>query len=279
MTEKTESPLRILVIGAHPDDCDITCGGTAALYRQAGHIVKFVSVTNGESGHHRIFGDELTAIRRAEAKAAGDVLGIEYDVLDFPDGRLEPSYEARCVIIRLIREFQPDLILAPRPNDYHPDHRYTSQLVCDAAYMVTVPAVVPDAPALRDNPAIAYVADNFQKPVPFEPTVVVDIEPTIEAAVDMLHCHKSQFYEWLAYNHQYEDELPDSDDARRDFLGRLFRDRIGGLADRFRPQLIETYGSDRGSRVRWIEAFEHCEYGRPWNDELISRLFPFVPTA
>lgn len=275
----SETPLRILVVGAHPDDCEITCGGTAALYRQAGHVVKFVSVTNGESGHHEIFGDELIAIRRAEAKAAADTVGIESEVLDFRDGRLEPSFEARCVLIRLIREFNPDLVLTHRPNDYHPDHRYTSQLVCDAAYMVTVPPVVPEVPALRDNPAIAYVADNFQKPAPFEPTVVVDVGSTIESAVDMLHCHTSQFYGWLAYNHQYEDELPESENGRRQFLGQLFRDRIGGLADRFRDELVTTYGEERGRKIQWVEAFERCEYGRPWNDELIRKLFPFVPGA
>lgn len=273
----SEMPLRILVIGAHPDDCEVTCGGTAALYRQAGHIVKFVSVTNGESGHHEIFGEELVAIRRAEARAAADTIGIESEVLDFPDGGLEPTLEARGVLIRLIREFNPDLVLTHRPNDYHPDHRYTSQLVCDAAYMVTVPPVEPEVPALRDNPAIAYVADNFQKPAPFEPTVVVDIGPTIEPAIDMLHCHSSQFYGWLAYNHRYEDEVPATDQERREFMGTLFRQRIAGLADRFRDQLRATYGEQRGTEIQWVEAFERCEYGRPWDQDLIRKLFPFVP--
>lgn len=275
----SEKPLRILVIGAHPDDCEVTCGGTAALYRQAGHIVKFVSLTNGESGHHKIFGEELIAIRRAEAQAAADVIGIESEVLDFRDGRLEPTLEARGVLIRLIRKFDPDLVLTHRPNDYHPDHRYTSQLVCDAAYMVTVPPVEPEVPALRDNPAIAYVADNFQKPAPFEPTVVVDIEPTIESAVDMLHCHYSQFYGWLAYNHRYEHELPETDDERREFMGTLFRKRIGGLADRFRKQLLAVYGQQRGADIKWVEAFERCEYGRDWDQDLIRKLFPFVPVS
>lgn len=273
----SETALRILVIGAHPDDCEVTCGGTAALYRQAGHVVKFVSLTNGESGHHQLSGAELIEIRKAEASAAAAVIGIESEVLGFRDGRLEPSFEARCVLIRLIREFRPDLVLTHRPNDYHPDHRYTSQLVCDAAYMVTVPAVVPEVPALRDNPAIAYVADGFMKPAPFEPTVVVDISPTIESVVEMLHCHASQFYGWLAYNHQYEHDVPESDDDRRQFLGQLFRKRIGGLADRFRNELIETYGDERAAGIQWVEAFERCEYGRPWNNELIRKLFPFVP--
>jgi len=268
-------PLRVLVIGAHPDDSDIMAGGLAGLFRRDGHVVKFVSVTNGESGHHQNFGPELVEVRRAEAAASGQVLGIEYDVLDFRDGQLAPTFEARCELIRLIRRFEPDIVLTHRPNDYHPDHRYTSVLVCDAAYMVTVPAVAPDVPHLRNNPAIAYVADHFQKPYPFSPRIAFDIEPVIESVVDMLHCHKSQFYEWLAYNHQYEDQLPADDAGRREWLGEWYRKRIEWRADRFRDVLLETYG-EAGRNVRWVEAIEPCEYGGVWNDETLARLFPFA---
>lgn len=269
-------PLRVLVIGAHPDDCDIMAGGTSALWRRHGHEVKFISVTNGDAGHHLKSGPELAAIRKAEAAAAGRVLGIEYEVLDFHDGQLAPTFEARCVMIERIRSFRPDLVLTHRPNDYHPDHRYTSQLVCDAAYMVTVPAVVPQSPILRDNPAIAYVADSFLRPYPFTPRVVVDIEPTIELVVDQLHCHKSQFYEWLAFNHRYEDQLPASDAGRREWLGNWYRGRIDWIAHKHRDLIAQTYGQEHAAKVRWAEAFEPCEYGAEWSDALIRRLFPFV---
>ena len=269
--------LRILVLGAHPDDCDIKAAGVAALWKSLGHTIRFVSVTNGESGHHRLKGEELATIRREEAAAAGRVLGIQYDVLNNRDGYLEPTLEARFEIIRLIREFHPDLILTHRPNDYHPDHRYTSQLVCDAAYMVTVPPIVPDVPALRDNPVIAYLSDSFIRPYPFSPTIVVDIEPVIEQVVDMLDCHKSQFYDWLAYNHFYEEELPDGAAERRQFLGEMFRKRIAPLADQHRDLLISTYGEEQGSNVKYIEAFEPCEYGSPLTEENRRRLFPFLP--
>lgn len=267
--------LRILVIGAHPDDADIMAGGTAALFRRGGHAVKLVSVTNGEAGHHLKHGQELAAIRKEEARRAGAVIGAEYDVLSFRDGRLEPSFEARCAIIRLIREFRPDLVLTHRPNDYHPDHRYVSQLVCDAAYMVTVPAVVPEVPIVRDNPAIAYVADRFQRPYPFTPRVVVDIEPVLETVVDMLCCHRSQFFEWLPWNHQIEDQMPSTEAGQREWLGQLYRDRIAWLADAFRALAVAAYGPERGREIKWLEAFEPCEYGRPWDAALIERLFPF----
>lgn len=272
-----DSTLRVLVVGAHPDDCDIKAGGVAALYRQAGHDVRFVSMTNGESGHHRTCGEELAAIRREEAAAAGRALGIRYDVLNHRDGRLQPTLEARFELIGLIRQYQPDLVLTHRPNDYHPDHRYTSQLVCDAAYMVTVPPVVPEVPALRDNPVIAYLSDNFTRPYPFSPTIVLDIEPVIESVVDALHCHRSQFYEWLPYNHRHEAEVPAGESEKRTWLGEKFRARIAPLADRYRELLVAAYGEERGRTIRYIEAFELCEYGAPLTDENRGRLFPFLP--
>ena len=275
----TDNPLHILVIGAHPDDCEFKASGTAALYRSLGHRVKFVSVTNGDAGHQRISGDELAKIRKAETEASSAVCGVEYEVLDNHDGQLLPTLENRLEIIRLIRRFKPDLVLTHRPNDYHPDHRYTSQLVCDAAYMVTVPPVAADVPHLRTNPVFAYLSDGFQRPYPFTPDIVVDIEPVLETAVDMLHCHKSQFYDWLAYNHGYEDELPESDDDRRIWMRSHFQQRIAPLAERYREKIIELYGDERGRTIRYVEAYEICEYGSPLTDENRQRLFPFQPNT
>src|SRR5918911_3968007 len=170
-----DAPLRLLIIGAHPDDADYHAGGTAALYRAAGHVVRLVSLTNGNAGHQTLRGAELAARRRDEAAAAGAVIGAAYDVLDNHDGQLLPTLENRHQVIRLIRSFRPDLVLTHRPNDYHPDHRSTSQLVQDAAYLVTVPAIVPDTPHLERDPVIAYLPDDFQKPWPFQPAVAVDI--------------------------------------------------------------------------------------------------------
>src|SRR5438270_3665078 len=185
--------LRLLIIGAHPDDADYAAGGLAALYRRAGHVVKMVSLTNGDAGHHLTPGRQLAARRRKEAAAAGAVIGATYDLLDNHDGELQPTLENRRQVIRLIRSYRPDLVLTHRPNDYHPDHRYTSQLVQDAAYMVTVPAVTPDTPHLAANPVIAYLPDDFQKPYPFRPSVVVDVGGVLEQIVAMLHCHTWQF--------------------------------------------------------------------------------------
>jgi LmbE family N-acetylglucosaminyl deacetylase len=269
--------LHILVVGAHPDDCEYRAGGVATLYRRGGHEVRFVSMTNGESGHQRLKGAELASLRKREAQAVADLLDIQYDVLDHRDGYLQPTLEIRDELIALIRDYRPDLILTHRPNDYHPDHRYTSQLVCDAAYMVTVPAVVPESPALRDNPVIAYLADEFERPYPFTPTVAVDIEPVFDSFIDQLDCHKSQFYDWLAWNHRYEDVLPDDDAGRRNWLAAKMEAQIAPLADKYRETLVEIYGEVRGRQIRYIEAFEPCEYGAPLTRKNRRRLFPFLP--
>lgn len=275
----TEDAPRILVIGAHPDDCEYRAGGLAALATAAGQTVKFVSVTNGESGHQRLSGEELVTIRRAEAAASAAVCGIEYDVLNHRDGHLLPTLEARLEIIRLIRRFQPDLVLTHRPNDYHPDHRYTSQLVCDAAYLVTVPPVAPDVPALRDNPVFGYLADDFRRPYPFTPDIAIDIEPILDTVVAMLHCHTSQFYDWLAYNHRYEAEIPAGEEDRKSWLKERVQKRISPLAERYRDLVTATYGPDRGPGIRFIEAFEICEYGSPLTAESRRRLFPYLPVV
>lgn len=271
-------PLRILAIGAHPDDCDLKVGGVAALYRQDGHDVRFVSVTNGESGHQSMSGIELAAIRQAEAQAAGRVIGLRYDVLPFRDGHLEPTLQARLKLIALIREYRPDLIFTHRPNDYHPDHRYTSQLVNDAAYMVTVPAVVPDVPALANNPVIAYMSDDFQRPYPFSPTVAVDIEPVMDLVLDMLACHVSQVFDFLPYNRGQADQVPADEAGKREFLRQWYLTYVEHLADRYRDLLVDIYGAEKGGQIRYIEAFETCEYGAPLTEEKRQFLFPFLPS-
>lgn len=268
--------LRLLIIGAHPDDADYHAGGLAAYYRSNDHEVKMVSLTNGDAGHHVIRGPQLAQRRKREAAAAGALIGATYDVFDNHDGLLQPTLENRFQVIRLIRSFKPDLVLTHRPNDYHPDHRYTSILVQDAAYMVMVPAIVPDTPHLARNPVIAYLPDEFQKPYPFRPDVAVDVGPMMERIVDMLHCHESQFYEWLPYNTGCLDKVPGTHAARRGWLAAQVEARLRRQADRYRGKLIQIYGPERGPKVEFAEGFEACEYGAPLDEPALKRLFGFL---
>lgn len=265
----------ILIFGAHPDDCEFTAAGTAALWAARGDRVCFVSVTNGDAGHHEMGGGRLAQRRHTEALAAGAVIGIEYVIMDNHDGELLPSLAVRHQIIDLIRNFKPDLILSPRPNDYHPDHRYTAQVIQDAAYMVTVPNVRAGVANLMYNPIIAYVSDTFQKPYPFSPSVVVDIDSTVELKVDMLDRHISQVYEWLPWNGGYLEEVPDAPAARRAWLRQRLDDRLRRDAIRYRNLLIAHYGNAHGSQVTYAEAFEGCEYGAPLDASAIQRFFKF----
>ncbi len=204
----TDGKLNIIAFGAHPDDCDQRAGGTAAKFAALGHRVRFVSVTNGDAGHQTEGGGALAARRRDEAQEAGRRLGVDYIVLDNHDGELLPTLKPREEIIRQIRLWKADLVLAPRPNDYHPDHRYTGVLVQDAAYMVVVPNITPDTPALRKNPVFMYFQDNFQRPNPFTPDVAVSIDDVIEKKIDALDAHVSQMYEWLPWVGGNLDKVP-----------------------------------------------------------------------
>ena len=144
----------MLVIGAHPDDAEIQAGGIALLYARAGHRVGFVSMTNGDAGHHEQGGTVLAGRRLAESICAAQVAGIESGVMDIHDGELEPCLENRKQLIRLIRAFGPNVIITHKANDYHPDHCYTSVLVQDASFMVTVPKVCPDSPHMPFSPVV-----------------------------------------------------------------------------------------------------------------------------
>ncbi len=269
-----DKPLRILAIGAHPDDCEVKCAGTAAKWSAAGHVVRFVSATDGQTGHHEQGGAVLAQRRMAEAKAAADVIGIESQVLAIPNGQIEPSLAYRAVFIGLIREFAPDLVLTHRPNDYHPDHRYTSVLVQDAAYMVTVPPICADTPHLRDNPVFGYLSDSFRKPVAFQPEVVVDVDSVMDLKWDLLDAHSSQFYEWLPYNEKILDQVPSSPDGRRRWLEERWSSWLERVANDHRGRLLEIYGEEHGRGVRFAEAFEISEYGTAPSPADLPRLFP-----
>jgi LmbE family N-acetylglucosaminyl deacetylase len=271
-----EGTLRIICFGAHPDDCEIQAGGTAALWATKGHKVKFVSVTNGDIGHWRDAGGPLARRRRAEVERAAQILGITVEVLDIHDGELLPTLEYRRLLTRLIREWKADIVIGHRPNDYHPDHRYTGVLVQDAAYMVTVPYFCPDVPVLKRNPAFFYYPDRFQKPNPFKPDVVVDIGPVMEKKLDALGAIVSQFYEGGANGSaDLMPSDPDKQRARHQQVRDGFARRNQSLADRFRAPLADWYGQEQGGKVKYAEAFELCEYGSQPNKQELRRLFPF----
>jgi LmbE family N-acetylglucosaminyl deacetylase len=270
--------LRIIFIGAHPDDAEFYAGGLAARYAAAGHGVKFVSLTSGDAGHHEQRGSELAARRRGEAGEVARRLGIEYEILGHHDGELLPTLELRQQVIRLIRGWRADLVLSPRPNDYHPDHRYAGVAVQDAAYLVTVPSLVPDTPALDRNPVFGFFSDRFLRPQPFRADVVVAIDEVLDRKFDLLDAHVSQVYEWLPWHLGILDQVPNGVAERRRWLQQVMPGLDGNCDFAVRPEWREALGRWYGAKaeaIRYAEAFEITEFGAQPSEREIRELFPF----
>ncbi len=272
--DQEDGRLRVIAVFAHPDDADSKMGGTAALMAKAGHAVKFLSITSGDAGHQSEGGGALARRRRAEAQEAARRLGIdEYKVLDNHDGELLPELHIRQQVIREIRNWNADVVLGLRPNDYHPDHRYAGVLVQDAAYMVVVPNVTPDTPPLTKNPVFLYMSDGFQKPNPFSHDIVVGIDEVLETKVLGLDAHVSQMYEWLPWVGGNLDEVPETSEARVQWMMDR-RTQWSRVSDEQRSGLVKWYGAEKGNSFKHAESFEICEYGKQPTEEEIRKIFP-----
>jgi LmbE family N-acetylglucosaminyl deacetylase len=265
--------MQIVVIGAHPDDADLMTGGTAIKYSRLGHKILFVSCTNGDAGHFKMGGGTLAKIRSGEAQEAAKRLGVTYKVLENHDGELMPEIHIRFQIIRLIREWEADIIITHRPNDYHPDHRNTSILVQGAAYMVVVPNIMPDIPALKKNPVFLFAQDHFQRPYPFQPEISVDISDVYDEKIYAMSAHKSQFFEWIPWVEGYSDKVPHDEHKRLEWLGKIWKTQI---TSDIRQSLTKWYGKEKAEKITDAEAFEVCEYGRRPTDSEIRKLFPMI---
>jgi LmbE family N-acetylglucosaminyl deacetylase len=273
-----DGKLRIICFGAHPDDAEYKSGGAAAMWAKQGHHVKLVSVTNGDIGHWRMAGGPLAKRRAAESAEVARHLGVTSEVLDIHDGELLPTLENRRTITRLIREWKADIVIAHRPWDYHPDHRYVGVLVQDAAFMVMVPFFCPDVPPLTENPVFLYSSDGFKKPYPFHADIAVAIDDVFEQKVDALMALESQTFEGgaLGSEEKMANVPPASQpELRRAWLHEKWDQRAGNEAKNYRQALNRWYGAERGAEIKYAEAFEICEYGRQPTDDEIRKLFPF----
>lgn len=271
-----DGKLRIIAFGAHPDDAEYRVGGAAMQWVKLGHKVKLVSVTNGDIGHWRQAGGPLAQRRLAEVQEVARRLGAEVQVLDIHDGELEPTLENRRKITRLIREWKADVVVAHRPWDYHPDHRYVGVLVQDAAFMVTVPFFETGTPALKNNPLFLYSADRFQKPYPFRADIVVAIDEVFDRKVKALSAMESQIFEGGANGDaELVAGMPKDENGKLEWLTKVWQRRSD--AKPYRKELAKWYGERRAAEVKYVEAFEICEYGRQPTEAEVRKLFPFFP--
>ncbi len=282
LSQEQDGQLRIICFGAHPDDAEYKSGGTAAMWAAQGHLVKLVSVTNGDIGHWDMAGGELAKRRTAESALVAKYLGVASEVLDIHDGELLPTLEHRRTITRLIRDWGADVVIAHRPWDYHPDHRYVGVLVQDAAYMVMVPFFCPDTPPLKKNPVFLYSSDGFQKPYPFRADIAVGIDSVFERKVDALMALVSQTFEGgaLGSAEKMAQAPPESQpEARREWLHDRWVQRQSSEAKNSRATLAQWYGAEAAEKIQYAESFEICEYGHQPTPAEIRKLFPFFPAA
>jgi len=185
--------MKVLAICAHPDDIEVSCAGTLAKYVKRGDNVTICHVANGNMGHVVIEPSELREIRIAEAKKAGELIGIKVITTDIGD--LLPNgsdLSQRDKLIEMIRVEKPNMIITHSPTDYMPDHVAVSKLVFDATFCASIPHY-------GRNPAVGltplFYMDNLAG-MSFQPTEYVDITDTFELKLQMLECHVSQM-KWM----------------------------------------------------------------------------------
>lgn len=187
--------MRILGVGAHPDDLEILCAGTLAKYAQAGHHVVMCHATLGEKGHFHIPSDELAETREKEAQDAARVIGAETISLGLLDGEVEDNRATQLKFVDMIRQAKPDVIITHSPQDtYHSDHGVVSKLVLDASFHASVPYVKTEHEYHTKVPVIYYMETILG--MEFVPSMYVDITGTFETKREMLSQHRSQLV-WL----------------------------------------------------------------------------------
>ena len=262
--------LDIVIVGAHPDDCEVMAGGITARYVELGHNVRYIVTTNGDAGHYEMDRKSLKERRRQEAWDVSQVLGIQYDIMDVPDGCLEPTLKNRERLIRVLRGFQPDLIITHSLDDYHPDHRYTAQLVADTSYMLNVPLCVPDVPIVKKEVVYCYMSRISHQNTPV--TMLIPVDNYMDKKRLAFHQNTSQVYEWLPWVENLDpSEIPADQKGRKEFLRKRWDPWWQELKKLYDVKIQEGVFED----VKYIEVCEASLWGSPLTPENIRRYFPF----
>jgi LmbE family N-acetylglucosaminyl deacetylase len=237
---------RILAIHAHPDDVELQCAGTLALLREAGCPVIIATMTPGDCGSAEHDAEAIAAIRRAEAKAAADLIGADYLCLEFRDLSIFNDDESRRRVTEALRRTRPDIILTAPPVDYLCDHEMTNLLVRDACFCAPVPNYATHqwdpAPPLPKIPHLYYVdplegSDRDGRPIPAG--FHVDVSRVFPTKRAMLACHASQ-RNWLLKQHGIDEYL----DSQAAWSARRGGEIEVEHAEGFRQYLGHPYPQD-----------------------------------
>ena len=275
LAAQTPAPrvLRVVALGAHPDDAELKFAGTAALMAAQGHKIKLVALTNGDVGHFAQAGGPLAQRRKAEVTACHKKLGVETDVLDIHDGELMPDLETRKKVAGIIRDWQADIVLSHRPWDYHPDHRAVGKLAEDSAVVVAAPFFAPYTPATKRNPIFLVYSDNFQKPYPFDPIVAVGFDDMAQKKWACIGDMPSQFADADSWQARYRGNAPADPVARAAQILDGVKQRDAGIANRYRSLLVKLYGDQKGAAIKYAEAFELNQYGTAASADELKQMF------
>jgi len=185
--------MNILVVSAHSDDIEFLCAGTLAKYAKQGHNIFMAVFTSGNMGDLEVKPDELANTRKQEAQASADIINATLIWPEVDDEHVFPNEEQRRIMIDILREADPDIIFTHSPLDYHPDHRYISQLIFDSYFQKGLPFIPNQKkPACRFGQAQIYYMDTIGGIGGFIPSEYVDITEVIETKKKMLACHQSQ---------------------------------------------------------------------------------------
>ncbi|WP_067168594.1 PIG-L deacetylase family protein [Microtetraspora niveoalba] len=264
--------LRTLVIAAHPDEPEMYAGGTAALLARAGHAVKFLTLTNGDAGHHELERVPLARRRAEEARRAADALGVvDYEIFDVHDGHLEPTVETRLRVLAALRSWRPDVVVALHGDGGgHPDNRAAGLLVEHAVAFATTRNIEVGVPRLERQPLCLLMVDYST--TTHRHDVVVDVDPVLDAKLDACLAHASQFLEYAPWQRGFLDRAPAPGDvpAGRAFVREHWA-RFLRAGEEMRPALARRYGA---AEVGHAETFQLAGYGRQVDEDELRRLLP-----
>jgi len=282
MPDGSATPLRILAIGAHPDEADMYAGGTAALYARMGHAVRFVSLTCGDAGHQSMGRFALAARREKEAVLAAERLGITgYGLYDTHDGELEATLETRHRVLREIRTWRADVVISLHyAVDGHPDHRASGRATVDAVQFSTLRNVLPDVPALERSPLHLMMPDYGSR-ASHRHDIVIDTGETIDSKLLACDAHATQFHEFAPYGRGFLAEVPNPSapwEAKRAYLLKHWGEFMYVQPD-MQESLRQWYGESHAASVQFAETFQFSPRGGTPSPDRIRHLMPMLPQA
>jgi bacillithiol biosynthesis deacetylase BshB1 len=183
--------LDVLALGAHPDDVELSCGGTVAKLAKQGRRVGIADLTRGELGTRG-----SREIRAAEAAEAARLLGVQVrENLGIPDGNLETSLENRLKIVQIIRKYQPEVLLFPYPVDRHPDHERAHTLCREAWFAAGLVKIETTLDGRMQEPFRPRAYYHFMQWFEFKPSFIIDITDEFDQRMQCVGAFKSQFYD------------------------------------------------------------------------------------